>query len=120
MVYAYPALCQMHKDAIRQSVTANYSGQPRGGEASRTTENAAFRAMLQAEEKEYEAVKMAIAKTEGGSDGKARINLIRLIYWDRTHTLEGAAQEVHVSYRTARRWHRAFIVAVGENYGFFA
>lgn len=118
MVYRYPALADEHAESVRQKVTPSYSGQPGGGEASRTTENVAVSAMSANHNREYEAVKLAIHETELSTDGGEKMQLIRLMYWKRSHTLEGAAQAVHVSYRTGKRWHREFILAVGKNYGF--
>ena len=50
-------------------------------------------------------------------DGEERLKFIRLVFWDKTHTLEGAAMEVNCSDRTARRWHTDFIKCVARNYG---
>lgn len=119
MVYSYPALCQQHKQALHQSVTASYSGQPGGGGDNRKTEETVIRAMGKTAMREYEAVRSAIEQTMATGGGAEKLTLIRLIYWRRSHTLEGAAQEVHVSYATARRWHVEFIRRVGSNYGFF-
>lgn len=119
MIYDYPSLCRAHNESLRQKVTASYSGQPGGVEASRTTENTAVNTMSRNDYLEYDAVHSAIAQTKESANGAAKINMIRLMYWARTHTLQGAAQAIHVSYATARRWHVAFVRKVGENYGFF-
>ena len=51
---------------------------------------------------EYQAVREAVEQTEAMNGGKERIWLVRIVFWERTHTLEGAALEVHCSERTAR------------------
>lgn len=66
---------------------------------------------------EYQAVREAVEQTEAMSGGKERIWLVRIVFWERTHTLEGAALEVHCSERTARRWHTDFILLVAKKRG---
>ena len=68
--------------------------------------------------RETEAVRAAIAITiEAYADGELRVELIDSMYWKRTHTMEGAAQKLNVSYRTARRWHVEFIKQVAYEMG---
>lgn len=66
---------------------------------------------------ENNAVDKAVRETEALQDGADRLTLIRLVFWDKTHTLEGAALAVNCSERTARRWHTDFIKCVARNYG---
>lgn len=66
---------------------------------------------------EYQAVREAVEQTEAMNGGKERIWLVRIVFWERTHTLEGAALEVHCSERTARRWHTEFILLVARKRG---
>lgn len=67
-----------------------------------------------AAQREKEAVRAAIEATMGLEDGAERMQVIDMVFWRRTHTLEGAAMRVHVSDRTARRWHSEFILLVGK------
>lgn len=67
--------------------------------------------------REHIAVAEAITQTNAYPDGKERLSLISLVFWKRTHTLEGAAMAVNVSERTGRRWHTDFIKLVAEKYG---
>ncbi len=68
-------------------------------------------------EKDHAAVDAAVRDTEQMPDGAARLRMIELVLWKRTHTLQGAAMAVHVSERTAQEWHRQFIRLVGEKRG---
>lgn len=43
MIRRYPSLKAEYEDLHSQSMTADYSGMPRGGEASRTAETVAIR-----------------------------------------------------------------------------
>lgn len=99
-------------------VTARYSRSGGGsGEPGRTTENIALRELDPARQREFEAVQKAIKKTSHSKDGLGhwRNEIIRLIYFTRTHNLHGAAAKCHVSFRTAQRWQREFFTLV-ENY----
>ena len=63
------------------------------------------------------AVEKAITETRGLSAGAERMALVGMIFWRRSHTLSGAADACHVSERTARRWHTAFIRLVAQKFG---
>jgi hypothetical protein len=66
---------------------------------------------------ENNAVRKAVSETRSMQDGEERLKFIRLVFWDKNHTLEGAAMAVNCSDRTARRWHTDFIKCVARNYG---
>lgn len=68
-------------------------------------------------QREKEAVRSAVEATELLENGADRLMLIDLVFWKRTHTLEGAAMQVHVSLRTAQEYHRQFIRLVAKNIG---
>lgn len=97
----------------RVSVTAAYG--PLTGRSSmpgRTTENAALRQLSAPEQAELDAVERAIsASTE------ETVELIRLVFWKRSHTLNGAAMRLHLSYRSARRRQTDFLRRVAKNRG---
>ena len=117
MIYRYPALCDQHSQAMAQKITPSYAAQPSSSESSRTTEDLVARAMSRTNIREFDAVRLAIQQTENVKGGDAQLRLIRLIYWERTHTLSGAAMEVHISVPTAKRWHGDFIRRVAQNFG---
>jgi hypothetical protein len=117
IIRRYPALKALHADLHTSSVISNYAGVRASPQASRTTESVAIRELPNTSQREYEAVRRAIDATERYSNGRDRLKVIRLVLWDRTHTLEGAALMVPCSYRTARRWHTEFICMVASYYG---
>ena len=117
MIYSYPSLCTLHQQALTQQITPTYSGLSGGSEGSRKTEQTVVRASTQTAAREYEAVHLAIQETRQLPGGAERLQLIRLVYWKRSHTLTGAALAVHVSFPTAKRWHGEFIRRVARNYG---
>lgn len=68
-------------------------------------------------EREDDAVQEALEETERMADGQNRLKLIRLLHWDRTHTLDGAALAIPCSRRTAAYWQREFFELVARNRG---
>lgn len=109
---------RIEKEAHSIRVTAQYNKGRGGGGTSRTTEQAALRSGLtRQQERELNAVEKAIKTTRRGSDGKIRMKVVELVYFRGTHTIEGAAQTVHVSYTTAWRWTDNFVRLVGKYLG---
>ena len=117
MIRGYPALSEKYKDLHEQSLTANYSGMPRGGNSFRSVEEIAVRELPSTQQREYEAVRLAISQTERYPNGRDRLYVIQLVFWDRSHTLEGAARMVPCGISTAKRWHGEFVMLVAKNFG---
>ena len=107
----YLAYRRIDRDAHSQRVTAQYNKGGRGGSGvSRSAEAAALRSGLtKQQQREYEAVERALKRTRSGPDGKERVRAVELVYFRRSHTIEGAAQQLHVSYMTAWKWTDSFI-----------
>lgn len=85
-----------------KAATRRYEGRG-GGKAHDLTEH------------ERQAVQAAVEAAEALAEGESRLKLIDLVFWKRTNTLTGAALALHISERTARRWHTAFIRSVARN-----
>lgn len=117
MIRRYPALKAELADIREQSVTPGYSGQPGSHSASRAAEAVAIRELPTTRQREYEAVRKAIAVTERMAASRDRLRIIDLVFWKRSHTLEGAALTIPCSYMTARRYHSEFIMTVASMYG---
>ena len=102
-----------------QTLVPSYSGMAVAHrDISRTTENLALRELPTTKQREFEAVRLACETMQKKANGELIIKLIDLVFWKQSHTIAGAAMKVHVSYATAKRWHKAFIIMVGRNYGF--
>lgn len=54
-------------------------------------------------------VDRTLAEIECMKDGRHRVELIRLTYFDRSHTLYGAAMTIPVSKRQAEKWSSQFM-----------
>ena len=117
VIREYPAHRERLQAAQSTSTVASISGMPHSPNVSRQTEQAALKQLPQVEQKEYDAVKKAIEATERYKNGRERLYVIDLVFWKRTHTLEGAALMVPCSYKTARAWHGEFIRMVASCYG---
>lgn len=113
----YPRLKRDYDALHEPSVAAKCSGMPSGGGQSRGTENIAIKELPYTQQKEYEAVRRAVAATKILSTGKERIKLIDLVFWKKSHTLSGAAYKLNLSETTAQRYHSDFIYLVAEKYG---
>lgn len=113
----YPERCRQLHDLRQQSIVANNSGMPGGGDASRTAESVAMRQLPQQEQREYEAVHKALKRTAVMKAGKVRQNIIKLTMWQ-GYNIDGAAMIVNESPSTTRRYRWQFVMLVGCMYGF--
>lgn len=115
---AYPELCAKLQQLKDQHITASYepSGGGKGGIA-RPTESAALAELRGTEGKEYNAVRQAIEYTSKLRNGADRNALIDMVFFKKSHSLEGAALALFISYSTAKKWHKEFILAVADFYG---
>ena len=68
------------------------------------------------EKREMDAVRRACEYTLRLRDGRDRMALVEIVFWKRTHNLQGAALKLSVSERTALRWHGDFIKAVAREF----
>lgn len=118
IIRRYPALRKDYDDIHTQCIVPHYSGMPSGGGDPRKVESVASRTLPGVQQKEFESMEAALRLTRSFKDGAERIELIDLMFWRKTHTLAGAALKVHVSERTAQRWHADFIKCVAGFYGF--
>lgn len=117
IIRAYPEHCAELKALKQQSVTAAYDITPRAGGPGKPVEALAIKTLSPSDQREYEAVRAAIRETKRLRDGAEQLKLIDMVFWRQTHTLQGAAEVCHVSYRTARRWHGSFILTVARYFG---
>ena len=118
MIRRYPELCARQEELRRTKMSPNLTGMPGAhGQTSDPVADAALRELPEINRRELEAVRQAIDETLTMPNGKERLEMVRLIFWKKTHTLEGAAMTCHVSYITARRWHGEFIKDVARAFG---
>lgn len=118
MIRDYPERAKEIKDLRQQKITANLSGMPKGGGASRTTEGISLRELEDKQaQREYDAVHRAICRFRKAKDSKIKTEVVKLTMW-KGYSIAGAAMLVSVSESTARRYRWQFIMLVGCMYGF--
>lgn len=117
VIRAYPDYMRELTELRRSRVTPNYNASGGGGGPSRSTEAVATRELSPKKQQRLEAVERAIDRTKRRSNGALRLRIIEKVFFSGTHTLQGAAMSCHVSYDTAKLWHRDFINTVAEELG---
>ena len=117
MIRAYPELKQRYLELKEVSITAKISDVPHGTKRSDSTAEAALRQLSYTEQREFEAVNRSVEITRRMPTGDDRLKIIQLVLWQQTHTINGAAQQIPCSERTAREYHREFIYLVAREYG---
>lgn len=116
-VRRYPALCR-ELEELRSGGGERPERKPSGGRGQyRPTETLALRELPGAKQQQYDAVRAALDWQDLRTMPELRRELVRLVYWERSHTLTGAAMRLHISYDTARTWNRDFIWHVGRALG---
>lgn len=110
--YDYPGLRSQLRDLQSMSVTPSLSGMPMGGGEHRSTEDAALRQLPPEEQRRLDAVAQAVEISEHLTSGLARRKLIDLVYFRRSHTVEGAAMQIPCDVRTAKTWNSDFLLLI--------
>ena len=120
VIREYPEMKREYADLHAQSITANMSAMPGGGDVKRVTENIALKEFPAPRQKEYDAVCNAISNIKKLKTGKEREKLVSMVFWKRSHTLAGAAMQLNISYDTAIDYHGDFIMLVAWHMGLVA
>ena len=68
---------------------------------------------------QIEAVENTLEEVKTLSNSEARLKMIELVFWDKSHTLQGAAMKLYFSYEAVSKWHTATIELLGRNLGIF-
>ena len=67
-------------------------------------------------ENERQAVDRAIAQTKEMENGSDRMAVVRMVLIKKTHTIAGAALQIHCCERNAQQWHADFIRLVAKEF----
>lgn len=113
MVRVYPERKKEYEDLQSQRITRGIDTITSGSGTSRSTENAALRQLSPAKQAEYDAVTKAIEATKIMRNGKERLELINMVFWRKSHNIDGAAYALNYSSITGERFHRDFLRLVG-------
>lgn len=112
---AYPELYRQREQIRQQQTTAAYSGMPGGGGDPRKTEATATKQLKPREEADLEAVLATIQTVGRWRDGGLILRLVELVDWQKTHTIQGAADTLHLSKSTAVRLRSRLIYELLRN-----
>ena len=108
----YPKLKRRQGENEMQ-ITPIYGGSAVQHSASRTTENVALRSSLtEREENIISAVEFAMQMQAQYYNADARQKMVTLVYFRRTHTMQGAAMECGYSVETVWKWNTELLAAV--------
>ena len=109
----YPRCKRKQAETAEMRITPSYSGVPGGGTATRTTENVALSSALTDEESNIiSAVEFMLHMQKRYYNADARMKMVRLVYWERTHTMQGVAMEVGYNINTVKSWNTEILTAV--------
>lgn len=115
----YPELHRQLEMLRSQNVTPHMDGMPSGGEISRSTERAALRELPNKTDRaDYGAVDKAIRITKQYPNSDRRMQIIDLLIWRNSHTVDGAAMVTHYSRDAVKDFHAAFLTLVAVNRDF--
>ena len=109
----YPRLKKKQAETGEMQITPVYGGAAVQHSASRTTEDVALRSTLTDDElNTISAVEFALQMQAQYYNGEARYKMIQLVYFRRTHTMQGAALECGYSTETVWKWNTEVLAAV--------
>lgn len=109
LIEQYPELKEAMRDQLPAASTAQYGPLTPQGGTGRALESLAVKRLSRRETAEIEAVEAAIRETARKPTGEARLAIIDLVYWRKSHRLYGAALEVGYSEKQVRRYNAEFI-----------
>lgn len=115
----YPRLRREYENLKGSTITPNYEAIGHGSGTSRPVENVALRTLPDADDQRaYDAARLAMAAIQAEPNGEFKRRFVELVYWRKTHNQIGAALEIGISERTAKRWNHQVLMKVGRFYGF--
>ena len=109
----YPRIKKRQNALTSQQITPVYGGAAVQHSASRVTEDVALRsALTEREENIVSAVEFMLAMQSRYYNAEARLRMLKLVYWQQTHTMQGAAKEVGYNINTVKAWNTEMLTAV--------
>lgn len=109
LIEQYPELKEAMRDQLPAAATAQYGPLTPQSAPGRVLESLVVKRLSRREAAEIEAVEAAIRETARKPTGEARLAIIDLVYWRKSHRLYGAAMEIGYSEIQAKRYSAEFI-----------
>jgi len=113
----YPELKRKAAALRETSITPRYDGAAGPGASGSPTEAAALRCLPGKEQQYLNAVEQAMKATRQLPNGEKVLTVIRLVYWQQSHTLRRAGETVCYSYSHTKRIHEQFLYRVAQCLG---
>lgn len=117
IIKEYPDLKKELAKPLEQRVTSIIGLD--GGKNKRIsdpTQNCVIHDLPPREQRKFEAIEEAIHKTklQHPEDADLRLKVINLVYWKKSHTIEGAAMKIPCHRNVAGNWQGEFIKLVAD------
>lgn len=110
------------EESLQMSANSSGGSAVMSSKISKPVEAAVERKMMQARylylQQAVGAVEEAMESVLRKPQGDLTIKLFNMVYYDRSHTLYGAAQKTGISEATAKRYNRYFLKMVAMGMGF--
>lgn len=110
------------EESLQMSANSSGGSAVMSSKISKPVEAAVERKMMQVR---YLYLQQAVCAVEEAMEsvlrkpqGDLTIKLFNMVYYDRSHTLYGAAQVLNLTERTAKRYNRFFLKIIAESMGY--
>ena len=117
IIKEYPELKKELATPLEQRVTSVIGqGGGRSGRIADPTQACVIHDLPPKEQRKFDAIEGAIQKTKlyHPEDAEDRLKVINLVYWKKSHTIEGAAMKIPCHRNVAGNWQGEFIKLVAD------
>ena len=116
IIKEYPALKKQLNRPLEQRITAHFDNGGRGSRVSNPTQDCVIHDLPPKLQRKYDAISGAIEKTKMlyPDNAQERLQVINLVYWKQSHTIEGAAMRIPCHRNVAGHWQGDFIRMVAD------
>lgn len=117
IIKEYPQLKKELAKPLEQRVTLMPSlGGGRSGNIANPTQDCVIHDLPPKEQRKFDAIEGAIQKTRlyHPENADLRLKVIDLVYWKKSHTIEGAAMKIPCHRNVAGNWQGEFIKMVAD------
>ena len=115
IIREYPALKKEIETPLATRITPVYGSIGGGSGISDPVTNAVIHDLPKPKQRKFDAVENAIIETKAHYDNwKIRLDIIDMVYWRKTHTIQGASMATYCHYNTACTYQADFINAVSR------
>lgn len=116
IIKEYPDLKAEAERPLAQRVTSFFRNGGGSGRTANPTQDCVIHDLPPKQQRKYDAICTAIQKTKilYPDNAEQRLRIIDLVYWKKSHTIEGAAMKIPCHRNAAGRWQADFIRMVAD------